>query len=316
MDRAVSPRLSVVLSCFNEERSVREFHDALVRALSSQARSFEIVYVNDGSADGTWKVLEALFDSDLRVHAVADLFRNSGQAAALTAGATFARGEAVLFMDSDLQLDPADIPRLLDEFDKGYDIVSGYRVGRRGPVLRRFGSCLANVAMRRLSGKPMRDFGCTLKVVDARLLAGFAIGPLQPIRLPYLVAAAGRCGEVPVVHRERPYGRSGWTTGKLVRYFLESLVGVSERPFQLVAAGLLVLGAAGVLRLLANWIHPFSIVAVVTPGLLLNAVVLGALFGVAVSALAGEYTLRSYNLLLRHPAYIVRRSRVRESESD
>lgn len=309
------PRVSVVLSCLNEEASLREFHARLTRSLDSQPRSFEIIYVNDGSRDGTLAILHEIFHGDAHVRAIVDLFRNAGQAAALTAGVNFVRGRAVVFMDSDLQLDPEELPRLLDRFDAGADIVSGYRHARRGSFLRRLGSVLANATMRRLSGSSMRDFGCTFKVVDARLLSGFALGPRQPIRLPYLVAAAGRCEELEVAHHERPHGRSGWTFSKLVAYFIESLVGMSARPFQYVAVVLLLLAALASARITLNWLVPFSILSEVTSGLLLNAVLLGGLVGVGVAALVGEYALRSYNLLLGQPAYVIREAWVREPEA-
>ncbi|HYB99091.1 MAG TPA: glycosyltransferase family 2 protein [Candidatus Limnocylindrales bacterium] len=301
-----APEISVVLSCFFEEATVLEFHARLSRTLAATGRSHEIIYVNDGSTDGTWDRLRRIFEEDASVTAVVDLFRNSGQAAALTAGALLARGKAVVFLDSDLQLSPEDLPLLLERFDRGYDIVSGCRPQRRDDWMRRTASRVANVTMRALSGADLTDFGCTFKVVDARLLAGFEHGPLRPIRLPYLVAAAGRCAEVPVSHAARPHGRSGWTYPKLLRYWLESAVGMSERPFQYVGFALLLLALIGTLRLAVNLVWPFSLLETVTPGFLLNVVVLGALASVGMIALVGEYALRSYNLLLRQPAYIVR----------
>jgi len=298
---------SVVISCHFEERSIAEFHERLSETLASLERSYEIIYVNDGSTDGTLAALEKIFERDPHVAAVVDLFRNSGQPAAVTAGTTHARGESFVFMDSDLQLDPEDLPRLIAEHDKGFDIVSGHRTERTDSALRRLPSLLANTAMRRLSRTDLRDFGCTYKIVDGRLLRGFEFGPFKPIRMPYLIGAAGRVTDVAVNHHPRPYGESGWTFSKLLSYFVEILVGISERPFQLLSAVLLLAGALFVVRMVVNVVWPFSLLPEVTGGLLLNVIVVSFLVGAGISAAIGEYVLRSYRLLLGQPAYVVRK---------
>ena len=307
------PLLSAVIACHFEEHSIDEFHARLMAALEATGRRYEIVYVNDGSTDGTLRALEAIFERSLPVSAVIDLFRNAGQAAALTAGTTFAVGDILLYMDSDLQLDPEDLPRLLAAYDEGADVVSGYRENRRDSLARTIPSRLANRVMRRVARADLRDFGCTFKLVDARLMRGFDVGPHKPIRLPYLIAAAGRTREVPVAHHARRYGRSGWTFPKLFRYWMDSLVGASERPFQWLSGALLLVGILFIVRVAVNLLWPFSLLGEVTNGLLLNAVVLSFLIGVGVSAAIGEYVLRSYFLLLQHPAYVVRSVRSRRS---
>jgi undecaprenyl-phosphate 4-deoxy-4-formamido-L-arabinose transferase len=312
MPDSTRPALSAVIGCHFEEHSIEEFHARLAAALESTGHCYEIVYVNDGSTDGTLRALEAIFERSPRVSAVVDLFRNAGQAAALTAGTTFATGDILVYMDSDLQLDPEDLPRLLAAYDEGVDVVSGYRENRRDSLTRTLPSRLANRVMRRVARADMRDFGCTFKLIDAQLVRAFEFGPLKPIRLPYLIAAAGRTCEVPVAHHPRRYGSSGWTFAKLFRYWMDSVVGASERPFQWLSGALLLVGILFVLRVAVNLLWPFSLMAEVTNGLLLNAVVLSFLIGVGVSAAIGEYVLRSYFLLLRHPAYVVRSVRSRE----
>ena len=306
-----SPEFSIIITCFFEEQSIDEFHARLSAALETLQRSYEIILVNDGSTDSTLAKLDAIFERDPRVTTVIDLFKNAGQAAAITAGATHARGRAFIFIDSDLQLDPEELPSLVAEYDKGFDVVSGYRRNRQDSLLRRVPSRLANAAMRRVSNADLRDFGCTFWIIDGRLVRAFEIGPFQPIRLPYLIAGAGRCSEVPITHHARRYGRSGWTFAKLLTYYLDSLVAVSPRPFQWLSGVLLLLGACFVLRLVVNFFRPFFFFAAVTNGLLLNAIVLSFLIGVAVSAALGEYVVRSYFMLLRHPAYVIRRVRSR-----
>ena len=128
---APAPEFSAIITCYFEEKSIDEFHARLSRALESLGRTYEILFVNDGSTDKTFEKLEAIFERDPHVAAVLDLFKNSGQAAAMTAGFTHARGRHFIFMDSDLQLDPAELPRLVAKYDEGCDLVSGFRKNRK-----------------------------------------------------------------------------------------------------------------------------------------------------------------------------------------
>jgi undecaprenyl-phosphate 4-deoxy-4-formamido-L-arabinose transferase len=303
---AAAPALSVVVTCYFEEPSIAEFHRRLSETLKALGRSYEIVFVNDGSTDGTLAALQEIFERDEHVAAVIDLFKNSGQAQAITAGVTFASGDALVFLDSDLQLDPEELPELLAEYDKGFDVVSGYRRVRYDSAWRRVASRAANTVMRRISKTKLRDFGCTFKIMNGKMIRAFDFGPFKPMRLPYLIAAAGRCSEIPVTHHPRPYGRSGWTLAKLFDYNIDNVVGLSQRPFQILSVLLLLAGALFAARVLISLVWPFSILDEVSNGLLLNAIVLGVLLTVGVAAGVGEYVMRSYLVLQGHPAYIVR----------
>src|SRR5450755_2726558 len=130
------PNLSVIITCYFEERSIDEFYSRLRKTLEGCGRSFEIVFVNDGSTDRTWERLKDIHARSTKV-TVADLFANSGQLAAMTAGITLALGENMAFIDSDLQLDPEELTALLARFDEGYDVVSGARTIRQDSVFRR-----------------------------------------------------------------------------------------------------------------------------------------------------------------------------------
>ncbi|HOH31537.1 MAG TPA: glycosyltransferase family 2 protein, partial [Candidatus Hydrogenedentes bacterium] len=172
-----APEFSVLISCHFEENSIEEFHGRLSAALEALGRPYEIILVNDGSTDGTWRKLNALFDKDTHIRVILDLFKNAGQQAAVTAGMTEARGRAWVLMDSDLQLDPGELPLLVAEYDKGTDLVSGYRKNRKDSLWRILPSRLANVIMRRASGSTLRDFGCTFKIYNGDLLRAFRFGP-------------------------------------------------------------------------------------------------------------------------------------------
>ena len=298
--------LSVIITCYFEEQSIDIFYERLSNTLKSLGRSYEIIFINDGSTDKTFEKLRRIFDSDQHVTAVIDLFKNTGQGNARTPGIMIAKGKAMVAIDSDLQLDPEELPRLVREFDKGYDIVTGYRENRHDTLWRKLPSKIANVIMRKASGTKLRDFGCTFKIFDMRLVRGFEFGPFKPWKPVPVIAKAGRIAEVPVSHHSRKFGKSGWTFKKLFAYNVENMVSLSERPFQIL--GLLCLGfaLAGLLRLMTEMIFPISLLPRVTTGLLLNVLVIGFLVIISVLAAIGEFTIRNFIKEQNAPAFIIR----------
>lgn len=300
------PRYSVIISCFREEKSIEEFMTRLVATIEASGREIEIVAVNDGSDDGTFAKLRELLTRYRQIAAVIDLFRNSGQAAGLTAGLSETRGENFVLLDSDLQLDPEELPNLLAKFEEGYDVVSGYRRDRRDPLRRRIYSRVANMIVRKASGADFRDFGCTFKVYDGRLVRAFDLGPQRMLNQIELISAAQATAEVPVSHHPRRYGRSGWSISRLLDLNTEHILDLSRRPFQYVAVSTALLALLMILRVVLDpWISRVFLNDV-SHGLLLNAIVIAMLVILAVQALAGELVLRSFVSLRRNPGYIVR----------
>jgi len=302
----VQPDFSVLITCHFEEKSIEEFHARLKAALEKLGRPYEIIFVNDGSTDGTFEKLRAIFEKDPNVRVVMDLFKNSGQQAAITAAIEEARGKAIVLLDSDLQLDPAELPILVAEYDGGFDVVSGYRKNRKDSPLRVLPSKLANVIMRKASHSTFRDFGCTFKIYNARLVKAFQYGPHHVFSNVDLIAKAQRCREVPITHYPRKYGKSGWTFRKLWKYNTDNVVRLSERPFQLLAAVCLGASAVFVLRIVLGSFLDFKVLDEVTNGLILNALVLTLLLLLAVLSLIGEFAIRCFISLQQTPAYIVR----------
>lgn len=301
-----TPEFSIIISCFNEENSVEEFHRRLATALDKTGRSFEIIMVNDGSRDNTWTKLKMLFDNDTRISAVIDLFCNAGQQAAVTAGMEKASGAAWVLLDSDLQLDPGELPLLIAEYDKGYDLVSGYRKNRKDSMLRILPSKLANIIMRRASRSTLRDFGCTFKIYNAALLRAFNLGPFHVFSNVDAIAKTGHYTEVPVTHYPRKYGKSGWTFRKLWQYNMDNLVKLSQRPFQLLAGFCFLGGILFMLRIMLGFVSPGGILSEVTAGLVLNTVFFFSLMILGAIAMLGEFAIRSFIMLQQNPAYIVR----------
>jgi len=310
--QTANPEFSLVVSCYFEERTIEEFHRRALAALEATGRSFEIILVNDGSADGTWNKLEAIFERDPRVRAVLDLFANAGQQAAVTAGLQEARGDAIILLDSDLQLAPEELPRLVEVYDRGYDLVSGYRENRKDSLFRVLPSKLANIIMRRASRSTLRDFGCTFKIYNARLLRAFQFGAHHVFSNVDVISRITRYTETPVTHFPRPHGKSGWTFRKLWTYNMENLVKLSQTPFQWLALACILASLVFFLRIGAGFFSGFGILRQVTPGLLLNVQVAAVLLLLAVLALIGEFTIRSFLSLRKTPAYIVRARRARD----
>ncbi len=253
-----SPEFSVVITCYYEEKSIEEFHSRLSGALESLNRSYEIVFVNDGSTDKTFEKLKMIFDKDPYVTTIIDLFKNAGQTAAMTAGLTNCRGGHIVFMDSDLQLDPEELPLLVAKFDEGFDVVSGYRKNRKDSIFRIIPSKIANIIMRKVSESRFTDFGCTFKIINAKLVQGFEFGLYKPLRPPDLIAKAQRCVEIPITHHSRKHGKSGWTLKKLFAYNMDNFVRLSERPFQILGTLCLFFAFLFVIRIALSWLFDFS----------------------------------------------------------
>lgn len=302
----VAPEFSVIITCYFEEESIDEFYGRLASTLRESGVSYEIVFVNDGSTDGTFERLKAIYEKDPNVTTIIDLIRNAGQLGAMTAGIANARGEHFVFMDSDLQLSPEELPLLLAEFKKGIDIVSGYRKDRKDPLTRRLSSKVANLIMRKVSGHSISDFGCTFKIYNGKLIRAFQFGPFRRFQTAYVYSKARTTSEIPVTHKTRKYGQSGWTFLKLSSFLMDNVVGMSRRPFQLLS--LLCLAGAGVfgLRVVFAWLRPFSILPEITTGLILNVLIAHLLVTVAILSAIGEYVIRNFTYLQAYPVYIIR----------
>jgi len=219
---------SVIVTSHYEERSIDEFVSRLLSAMRSTGRSFEVILVNDGSTDGTYARQIDLFRNTPEITEAIDLFRNAGQPCAMSCGIAHAAGANFVFIDSDLQLDPEDLPGLLAEFDKGFDIVSGVRRQRADVVFRKVSSWLANFVMQKVSRHKLTDYGCTFKIYRGELVRAFGFGPTKPWKTAFVFAQAQRVAEVPVNHHPRRYGKSGWTLKALKA--LSSTTSSASRP--------------------------------------------------------------------------------------
>ena len=215
--------ISVVVPVFNEERTIALLFDEVRAALEPLGTSWEMLFVDDGSSDGSFSALTRLHAEQPAVRVVR-LRRNFGKSAALAAGFAQARGDVVVTIDGDLQDDPAEIPRLLAKLEEGFDLVSGWKARRRDPLSRRVLSRLFNSVTGRLAGLRLHDLNCGLKAYRAEVVQGLRIyGELHRF-LPVLAHYRGyRVGELPVNHRPRAHGRSRYGVERYVRGFLDFL---------------------------------------------------------------------------------------------
>jgi glycosyltransferase involved in cell wall biosynthesis len=218
-----SPDLSVVAPLFNESENVRPLVEWILQALETYAGVFEVILVDDGSRDDTWTQIQAAA-ADPRVRGLR-LGRNVGQTAAMMAGFDHAQGRVVVSLDGDLQNDPRDIPALIAKLDEGYDLVCGWRRQRQDKLLlRKVPSWVANRLIRRLTGVPITDNGCSLKAYRRDLLNRISLYAEQHRFIPALSASVGaRITEMPVRHHARRFGESKYGISRTVKVLVDLL---------------------------------------------------------------------------------------------
>ncbi len=216
--------LSLIIPVFNEEDNIRLLHGSISRILREQNFSYEIIYVDDGSTDGTFLQLQqsALHDHHVRV---VRLRRNFGQTAAIAAGVAHSTGEVLVFMDGDLQNDPIDIPRLLAKLDEGYDVVSGWRKHRKDAQLsRKLPSFLANRLISKVTGVYLHDYGCTLKAYRREVFQHLRLyGEMHRFIPAYAALAGAAVAEIEVEHHPRQFGKSKYGISRTIRVLLDLL---------------------------------------------------------------------------------------------
>lgn len=215
------PFTSVVVAAYNEAESLPELQRELAAALDALGRPWEVLYVDDGSRDGTDRVIEALAAADPRVYGVS-LRSNFGKSAALATGFRLARGVLVFTLDADLQDDPAEMPRLVEALEGGLDLVSGWKQKRRDPPTKTVPSKLFNLVTSMAAGVRLHDFNCGFKLYRREVVEAIEVyGELHRF-MPALAHWKGfRVGEVPVHHRARRHGKSKFGAARFVNGFLD-----------------------------------------------------------------------------------------------
>jgi undecaprenyl-phosphate 4-deoxy-4-formamido-L-arabinose transferase len=302
---AAVPEVSIVVPVYNEEGNLERLWDEVSRALVNE--SFELVLVNDGSRDGSGRILRALAaDHDDVV--VVELSRNSGQHPAVLAGFSVARGRFIVTLDADLQNPPSEIPRLLTELRNGHDVVGSVRERRQDPWMRKQVSSLVNRVTTASIGVGMRDYGCMLRGYSREVAAEIVELAEQSAFIPALAMMLARDPiEIDVRHEERDAGRSKYSALKLMRLGFDLVTGFSLLPIQLVSLSGMVIAALGgafaVFLFIRRLIVGPEVEGVFTLFAILFAFIGVTLLGVG---LVGEYVARIYAEVRRRPVFRVR----------
>ena len=306
--------ISVILPVYNEQDNIDQLGLILTDALEKLGRSYEVIYIDDGSIDQSLAKLREIASRDTRVRVVS-LRRNYGQTAAMSAGIDHARGQILIPMDADLQNDPGDIRCLLEKLDEGYDVVSGWRKDRKDRWLtRRLPSLLANRLVAKLSGVDLHDFGCSLKAYRRDALTGVKLyGEMHRFIPIYAGWAGARVTEIPVTHHARAAGKSKYGLSRAIKVLFD-LITIKFLSSYLTKP-LYLFGTAGAVCLLISFFTiAFALYYRFVEGVHLNRMPLATLsmimFAMGVQfifmGLLAEMIVRTYHESQDKPTYLVR----------
>ncbi|MFZ0887819.1 MAG: glycosyltransferase family 2 protein [Candidatus Binataceae bacterium] len=307
--------LSVVIPLLNERDNLRPLHDELARVLEGLGKSYEMLFIDDGSTDGSADVLREIKGGDPHVRVIR-LARNSGQTAALACGLKHAAGDVVIAMDGDGQNDPSDIPRLVEKLDEGYDLVSAWRPDRWRDqwLTRRVPSIAANALISRMTSVKLHDYGCTFKAYRRELAQQLMLYGEMHRFVPAIAAELGaRIAEVEVNFRVRRSGLSKYGLGRAIRTLLDLLTvlflsGYSTRPIQVFGAIGLVIGGIGglwaALLVFEKIVLGYELAK--RPALLLSVLLMVVGVQFVSLGLIGEMIARTYHESQGKPIYVIK----------
>jgi glycosyltransferase involved in cell wall biosynthesis len=236
MTGATKDTISVVIPVYNEEENISPLYEKLTSVLTRMGMDYEVIFIDDGSSDGTLGILRPICKKDPRTKFIS-FARNFGQTSALSAGIDFSKGKIIIPMDGDLQNDPEDIPSLLQKIEEGYDVVSGWRKDRKDPFLkRRLPSVIANKIISFIGGVQLHDYGCTLKAYRKDVLKNIRLyGEMHRFIPIYAKWVGARVSEIPVHHFARKFGVSKYGVNRIFKVILDLmvvkfLVSYSQKP--------------------------------------------------------------------------------------
>jgi glycosyltransferase involved in cell wall biosynthesis len=305
--------LSVVIPVYNEVENLKPLHRALSEALAGQA--YELVFVDDGSTDGSVEELSSIVELDPSHTMVIVLRRNFGQTAAIAAGIDHSNGEVIVTIDADQQNDPADIPLLIEKIKEGYDVVSGWRVDRQDKLItRKIPSRIANWLISQVTGVRLHDYGCTLKAYRREVLQGFRLyGEMHRFIPAYAGWVGAKMIEIPVRHHSRKFGKAKYGLERTIKVILDLftvkfLMSYAHKPIYLfggTGAGLIFLSFIMLGVLIARRIVLDE--HLIRSPLLLMTVMLFILgFQSILMGLIAELLARTYHESQAKPTYSVR----------
>lgn len=307
--------ISVVIPVYNEVDSVPILHQQIHDALEGLDLTWEVIYVDDGSSDGSAEVLAELAEKNKTTTNCVGLRRNFGQTAAIAAGIDHACGEIIVLMDADLQNDPADIPILLEKIQEGFDLVSGWRKNRKDTfITRTLPSRIANGLISLVTGVKLHDYGCTLKAYRREVLTGYRLyGEMHRFIPAYAGHVGARVTEIPVRHHARKYGQTKYGLERTLKVILDLftvkyLISYVHKPIYLFGGtgmGLMAAGALGVIFLV---VRKYTVSGVVADSPIFLASLISFLMGFQsiLMGLLAEVMARTYHESQEKPTYNVR----------
>lgn len=308
------PYLSVVLPVYNEEESLALQHKAVTDAVKKLNKTYEIIFVDDGSVDSSYEILKNIAAKDKNIKIVR-FRRNFGQTAAMAAGIDHSRGDVIVFMDSDLQNEPGDIGKLLEKIEEGYDVVSGWRANRQDKLIsRKIPSKIANWLIAKVTGVALHDLGCSLKAYRGEVIRQVNLyGEMHrfiPVHASWIGA---RITEVPVGHHARQFGKSKYGIKRTFKVILDLITvkfmgSYSTKPIY-------IFGGTGVVVLILGFISGIAVIAmkflvhlnmIRNPLLLLTVmlIIIGILF--IQMGIIAEIMIRVYHESQKKPPYMVK----------
>jgi glycosyltransferase involved in cell wall biosynthesis len=309
--------LSVVIPIRNEAPSIDLLHRELTETLTAWGRAYELIVVDDGSTDESFEILARLQTVDPHLRVIR-FRRNFGQTAAFAAGFDHARGSIIVTSDGDLQNDPRDIPPMVEQLERGFDIVCGWRKNRQDALFsRRLPSTMANHLISAATGVRLHDYGCSLKVFRSEVVKSLKLYGEMHRFLPAIASEQGvLIAEAVVNHRPRRHGRSKYGIGRTIRVMLDLvtvkfLLSYSTRPLQifgLIGGGMGLLGG-----LISGWLAYQRLsgadVSLNRPLLLLGILLISTGFQLVTLGLLAELQARTYHESQNKPIYAIREIR-------
>lgn len=309
-----APELSLFLPVLDEEDNLRPMHGKIAAALDALGKTAEVIYVDDGSTDRSLEILREIAAGDDRVRVIS-LRRNYGQTAAMSAGIDAAKGEILIPMDADLQNDPADIKRLLDKLDEGYDVVSGWRRNRQDKMVsRKIPSMIANRIISWIGDVHLHDYGCSLKAYRRDVLKDVRLyGEMHRFIPIYASWAGARVTEIPVDHHARTAGRSKYGISRTIKVIFDLITIKFMAEYH--TKPLYVFGAFGTIAFLISMIagvwalvlkFGYDVSFILTPLPIITVVMLAISVQFFLMGLLAELLVRTYHESQDKAIYAVR----------
>lgn len=298
--------ISVVIPILNEENNIEPLTLGLSSVLENLNRSYEIIFVDDGSTDRSFDILSLMAKNNPRIKVI-KFARNFGQTAAIATGINYAKGDIIVLMDGDLQNDPKDIPRLLKQIDAGYDVVSGWRRKRQDPLLtKKIPSYLANKLIAFLTKVKLHDFGCTLKAYRAEAIKGIELYGEMHRFLPIYSSRAGYIiAEIEVSHHKRISGRSKYGLNRIFKIVLDLLTLIffqnySTRPNY-------IFGGCGLVFIFISFLFfIWTLIYQIQKGILLSFAIFSFGFQLILIGLFSEMIMRIYYGTISKGPYLIK----------